>query len=166
MKQKTNMDEQGKHNDVKVTTYRNGEKRIILMPESEAMALESKGFGLFLSTVHVLAIVRNPAGKVVAKHDKQIRGIGPHTLAVLLKLMSVPGRYLQPYELGRMEPEIESHHVGDCVIAHVARLRKHLFRETARNARFLLTTSPFAVVFSRYISFCLVERADKNTEDD
>ena len=113
-------------------------------------------FDLYMDLVHSCIRVRK-ADRAVVIHRGRVKGIGPERFAMQRKLMRYPGRYLSPYELGRMNPQVISHYVKGCVIATTAKLRKHLFGENGRNPYFLLTTEPLRVAYNGDLTYVIIE---------
>ena len=70
------------------------------------------------------------------------------------------------YEIGRVDPQFDSHYIRDVNIAAVACLRKRLFGEDGKDPYFLLTTSPFAVAYNGELSYRLITRLEEDLSDD
>ncbi len=166
MKNKAENEGHSKNGLNKVTTWQNGNREVTMMTEEELAGLKRRKFDACFDFVHGCSYVRKRSGKLII-HDGTLRGHESSDTALLLKLMKFPGRGLRPYEIGRLDPQYDSHYIKDCVIQVVRRLRVNVFGESGKKPYFLLTqTKPYAMAYNGKLSFCLIQRPDGHIKDE
>ncbi len=132
--------------------------------EREALGIDPSTYNIFLDIVHNRYRVKPQNGKL-REIDPRLPGVLGQPFSLLLKLVRFPGLFMSPHDIGKMPPENDSHYIKDNIIQYVAKLRKHLFSESAADARFILTSvKPYRVAISADITMCVIEPSVETEE--
>ena len=140
----------------RITIHKKNITKEEVQAQSKINRYKINDFNLFVDLLH-MRIHLNMNGKLksISADKKGIRG-RPREL--LIKVARRPSVFMSPYDLGNMQPYVESHFIKDNIIQYVRKLRKNLFGEDGINPRYILTSnSPYKVALRGDINVCLIE---------
>jgi hypothetical protein len=140
----------------------NGNSQIDIVPEEEALKIDSKKFCMFFDRVRMKTVIR--IGKETIEFDGPIQMVDGKPLGLLKKLMMTrPGKYHTSYDIGNIGEYDESFFISDNLIQYSAKLRKHLL---GKNGHKVIKTAskPYRLALSGDISFCWIEPEHKDEE--